>query len=192
MERSLARHLVASHVRFARAERFVNKNTRNVTRLPYVLSLFPDAYVIHVLRDPTAVVASLLGVNFWPDLKVWCFDGLTPRQWSAQGGDPVEMAATLWRREVDTALADKQHVAADRYMEIRYEQLVARPEDIIRRLLAFVDLPWTATFDRAFRTFTIDDANPRLLARLSPDDQQVVRRVTADVAFTVGYSAESP
>ena len=66
----------------------------------------PDAQFVHLVRDPRAVVASLLRVPWWADLPIWCADGVTPRQWEQQGGDAIELAATLWNTEVSKVIED--------------------------------------------------------------------------------------
>ena len=61
--------LVAAHVKYHPGRRFINKNTRNSRRVLYLDAIFPDALFLHVIRDPRAVVASLLAVHWWPDLR---------------------------------------------------------------------------------------------------------------------------
>jgi len=54
--------------------RWLNKSTRNTCRVGYLDALFPDCVVVHVVRNPVAVVESLLRVEWWPTLRAWPFD----------------------------------------------------------------------------------------------------------------------
>ena len=81
------RDLVAAHVRYHRGRRFINKNTRNSRRVLYLDAIFPDALFLHVIRDPRAVVASLLAVHWWPDLPLWWSEDRTPRALAADGSE---------------------------------------------------------------------------------------------------------
>ena len=64
VDRRRAEALRGARTSLPGARRFVNKNTRNSRRIRYLAELFPDAYFLHVMRDPRAVIASLLKVGF--------------------------------------------------------------------------------------------------------------------------------
>ena len=121
---SLAARRIGAIMRFQRRPRFVNKATRNVRRLRYVHALIDDAVFVNVLRDPRATVASLLKVDFWPDIPVWAAGNVTPRVWRRMGKDETELAARLWASDVARALSDREVIAAERVVDVRYEELV--------------------------------------------------------------------
>ena len=92
----------------------------------YVLSIdvigraFPEAGFVHVVRDGRDVALALRDVDFGP-------------------ADLVQAAHT-WRAKVLGARAAARSVGPSRYVEVRYEDLVARPEDEIRKLCSFIEL----------------------------------------------------
>jgi Sulfotransferase family len=92
--------------------------------LDIVLRLFPDAQVVHLVRDGRACVASLKHMHWWPS-------GVTG-------------AMTTW------ALADRElrragrRLPADSYHRLSYESLVREPEAELRQLCAFLDEPFDA------------------------------------------------
>jgi hypothetical protein len=94
---------------------------------PYVMiveqlaSLLPAARFIHLIRDGRDVALSFSSVSFGPR------------------NDPVAQAI-FWRNRVEAGRRAGESLGNERYFELRYEDLVARPEDELRRLCAFVDL----------------------------------------------------
>jgi hypothetical protein len=186
-EYQAATSVVASHLRAEGKPRFINKNTTNTIRMRYLNRLFPDAYFVHLVRNPRAVVASLLKVSWWPDLPVWCWDNRTPTEWVRAGNCPEVLAAELWRREVEVALADRECLPATRYLQIRYEDLVQDPRAVAARTLDFAELDWTEPFETTFRQFKISDANRK--SQFDFDDKQLaqIERVAGPLARTLGY-----
>jgi hypothetical protein len=96
---------------------------------PYVMcidglaSILPDARFVHLIRDGRDVAQSFSGVDFGP-----------PK-------DPVAQAY-YWRRHVTAGRRSGARLGPDRYLEIRYEDLVEDPERQLRSICAFVDLPF--------------------------------------------------
>jgi Sulfotransferase family len=60
----------------------------------------------------------------------------------AWGPTTVEEAAIRWRRSVLRGRRDGERLGAGRYREVRYEELVADPERVLRELCRFLDLEW--------------------------------------------------
>ena len=105
-DRARIRKMIGQYIRYQGKSRFINKNTRNSRRIRFLNQVFEDALFIHVIRDPRATIGSFLRVGFWPDLKIWCCDKITPREWEAQGKDPTTLAAKLWVSNVQRVLED--------------------------------------------------------------------------------------
>ena len=84
--------------------------------------LLPEAHFIHIIRDGRDVAAS------WR------------QQWFSPGREP-EVLAQGWIERVQAARnAGAQGV---HYTEVFYEELVAQPEQVVRRLCTYLDLPWS-------------------------------------------------
>ena len=84
----------------------------------------PEAHFIHLIRDGRDVALSLSEVSWGP-------------------GD-VQAAAAKWVDELGRARHRARRLAPGTYMELRFEDLVADPEPLLRRIADFVDLPWDA------------------------------------------------
>jgi hypothetical protein len=112
--------------------RWADKDPANTLILPFVEELFPDAKYLHLLRDGHDVVAS--------HRDRW---GYRSAARSARGA---------WRKYVEAARSFGATVGPARYLELRYEALVADPEAELRRMLLFLGEEWdpqVLAFDRA-------------------------------------------
>lgn len=107
---------------------FVEKTPQHVLYLAELNELLPEARIIHLLRDPREVVASLLAAS-----RSW------GRGWAPRG---VVRASLLWRRCVQAAREARRSVPADRFLEVRYEDLVAAPGTVLRSVMEFLHLSW--------------------------------------------------
>lgn len=101
--------------------RYADKTPDHVLRIGALTALFPEARVVHIVRDGRDVAASFLELG-------WV--------------DRIEKAALHWRyrvlrgREVGALLPQR------RYHELLYEDLVQRPERTVRAMCAALDLPF--------------------------------------------------
>ncbi|CAN5740622.1 sulfotransferase [soil metagenome] len=113
--------------------RWVEKTPRNVRHFGWVLERFPEARLIHVIRDGRDVACSSAE---HPDRRwvagrwVW---QLHPR--------PVADHARAWVTDTSAGMRFRGDA---RYQEVRYEDLVARPEETLRELCAFIGEPFDA------------------------------------------------
>jgi omega-hydroxy-beta-dihydromenaquinone-9 sulfotransferase len=178
--------IVASHLRYQHKGRFLNKNTRNTRCLPYLDSLFDGALFVHVMRDPRAVVASLLRVAFWPEMRIWSAGGITPRRWADEGRDPAELAAGLWAADVRRSRADGATMPPDRYLEVRYEELVADPGGVLRRITDFVRLE-PLMLSSYLAGVTLEDRNEKFRDQMGAEQLRLVERTVEEVALGCGY-----
>jgi hypothetical protein len=102
----------------ATKQRWGDKNIDYVMSIPKILKLFPHAQIIHVIRDGRDVAVSYRAVDFGPKR--------------------VFSTAVHWRQRTLTGRASGNLAGAERYCEIRYEDLVERPEQECRRLCGFL------------------------------------------------------
>lgn len=89
-----------------------------------LLEIFPDVRVVHLVRDPRDVTASLLAAS-----REWGHD------WAP---DNVYDASWWWRDHVAGGRSFADHTA--RYRELRYEDLLDDTGGELRRLLEWVGL----------------------------------------------------
>lgn len=180
------RRHVYQHQRWQRKPRFINKNTRNTRRIRYLNRIAPEALFIHVTRDPRATAASLVRVAWWRDLSLWTRGGSTPD--SLQEVPNAQLAAELWRSEVERAINDREALDKSRYLEVRYEDLVREPSAVLKEIATFCHLVPSTAFRRSAATFVVANQNERFRSRLSDDEVRIVEQETCSVAAALGYS----
>jgi len=107
----------------------VDKNPALTPLLHTFMRLFPAARLLICLRDPRDVLLSChmqdlplnaVSVHFLDWQGSWRF---------------YRTCMEMWLRLRD--------LAGDGYMEVRYERLVADPEEVMREILPFLGLPWS-------------------------------------------------
>ena len=179
--------VVAGHVRFQGASRFVNKNTRNARRIPYLASVFPDACFVHVVRHPVEVARSLAQVAFWADLPIWWAGGRTPRELTDEGVDPLVLAARFWSRELAVVRRDRAGIPADRFHDVRYEVLLDRPEGVVTALSAAIDVGPSAAVSAATAARLTRGRGPTVRPELSTGALDAIWTEVSDEARAWGY-----
>jgi len=117
-----------------------------------IATIFPAARVVHIIRDGRDVAVSLMHHlwnreavgNLQPDekLKREAYRE-HPRKLLASGEGifterRIREVAEGWRSRVGRAIADGPALLGDRYVEVRYEELLECAEGELRRLLEFL------------------------------------------------------
>lgn len=82
----------------------------------------PEARFIHLIRDGRDVALSYRDVWFGPT--------------------SVLEAAAWWLARIDVARTEATGLPAGHYLEVRYEDLVLRPEAVLQEICGFLHLPW--------------------------------------------------
>lgn len=97
--------------------RWADKSPRYAMKLDFVLRVFPDAQVVHVIRDGRDVAVShRKRFGYWSCVK----------------------STVKWPRYVRTARDAGAALPPDRYHEVRYEDLVSDQEKTLRGLMDFL------------------------------------------------------
>jgi len=102
--------------------RWGDKTPHYVLHVPRLLELFPDAQIVHVIRDGREVAAAVYA-HGWLDSPV--------------------TAAAWWRRTVREGRRWRS-LGPERYHEVRLERLIEAPEQTLRALCRFLDEPFAS------------------------------------------------
>lgn len=170
-------------------DRWGDKTPRYVEHIPFISELFPSARFVHLVRDGRDVALSYAKVPFGPKT--------------------VAKAAALWARRVRLGVLEGRRLGADRYTEIRYEDLVDAPERTTRSLCGFLGIEFTPEMmeytDKA-PEFVFEKAktyNPKVLQKPSkstrswetempPAHEEAFEAVAGDVLDLFGYPRRFP
>jgi tetratricopeptide (TPR) repeat protein len=113
----------------AGASRIVDKMPENFLHLGLIYAALPGARIIHVARHPIDTCVSIYFQDFRPSLT-----------YATALGGLAHYYRQYWRLMQHWRSLLPQHAM----LELSYEQLVAKPELISRKLLEFLELPWDA------------------------------------------------
>jgi len=111
--------------------RWGDKTPMYMQHLPLLERLFPDALYVHLVRDGRDAALSFLSMP----------EGVVTRTW-AHPRNAADFACQ-WRLEVAAGQALGRRVG-ERYLELRYEDLVGDPEGMLRSICEFAQLPYDA------------------------------------------------
>lgn len=112
----------------------LEKNPRNVLRIPYLKAIFPEARIIHIVRDGRDAACSMVpgcGGEKWQHLK--------PPSWRTYFADHTGAVrcAYAWQEAIDIALRD---LAPLPHLQLHYEALLAQPAQTLDQILQFLEL----------------------------------------------------
>ena len=140
-------------------KRLIDKTPRNALRIPFIDAAFPDARYVYLQRDGRDNVNSLINAWRTPRYRTYRLPephripGVQPEWWKFtlypgwrdDLDGPLEVVcAKQWKLSNDHALEALNGVAKERCERVRYEDLVANPEEEVGRLLGFLELPYEA------------------------------------------------
>ena len=179
----------------------VEKNPRNVLRIPYIKRIFPEAKIIHIVRDGRDVACSMLpgiGGTEWLHLK--------PPAWKNLRHEPeIVRCAKVWRDTVQIALSDLEGIP---HLSVKYEALVSSPHKTALAIMKYLDLKE----DQRVNEFCMKIQNAthgsyhaqhqlvwyrnnhslrigRWRENLTPDQQQVVQGILEESLRMLGYQS---
>jgi hypothetical protein len=116
------------------------KTPHHIEHVPTLLSWYPAARVVHTFRDPRAVYASLRYKE--RDEKLTTLGRAARRLGSWFDRYATLNLARTWRRAAELHRSYEQRFP-DRYLLVRFEDLVADPASEARRIADFVGVDFT-------------------------------------------------
>ena len=176
--------------------RFFHKFT-GPARIGYLHSIFPDAVFINLVRDPRAVIASLLKSDFWlrgggADRLWWNGSGIDTKVLAKSHGSdllPVALAASQWDRVSAYTLEEAaQHIAPNQILNIRYEDFTDNPRGVTQRVLDTSGLPNARRIDDFIDKLSIrSDMNEKFRSQFNEAEIETISALTANTAAKFGY-----
>ncbi|XP_067639344.1 protein-tyrosine sulfotransferase isoform X2 [Eurosta solidaginis] len=109
------------------APRLCNKDPLTLKMGSYVIELFPNAKFLFMVRDGRATVHSIISRH----VTITGFDLTSYRQ-----------CMRKWNAAIEVMHNQCKEIGKERCMMVYYEQLVLHPEEWMRKILQFLDVPW--------------------------------------------------
>ncbi len=122
--------------------RWGDKTTTYRVSMPGIAAMLPEAHFIHMIRDGRDVALSYRGLWFGP-------------------GDDIDVQARFWVDQISLARSHAKRLS--RYLEVKYEDLIADPEAQLQRACRFLRLPYDSQM-LSYHRF----ANERLAEHTTP------------------------
>ena len=173
---------------------FVHKFT-GWPRARFIDAVFPEARFVHVIRDGRAVANSLLQMSWWKGYRGpegWGWGPLPEgyeREWESSARSFPVLAALEWKVLMDAFEESQSEIAPERWLDIRYEDLVHDPVSTSKSVLEHVGLSWTAEFEDRLRLYRFDPDRTQAFRRdLSGTDLAMLDRVLAKRLMQYGYA----
>ncbi len=132
-------------------------------RVGLIDATLPGVRYVHVVRDGRAVASSWLQMPWWKgDPAAWQWGPLPDayeQEWNAAGRSPVLLAGLAWKMLIDAfAEASKALGDDERWLEVRYEDVVADPAATVRRVAEHLGLTWSPELAGAVARHPFDPA----------------------------------
>ncbi|XP_059911804.1 protein-tyrosine sulfotransferase 1-like [Gadus macrocephalus] len=145
------------------AARLCNKDPFALKSLSYLARIFPKAKFVLMLRDGRATVHSMISRK----VTISGFDLTSYRD-----------CLTKWSAAMETMFSQCQGAVEGSCLPVSYEQLVLRPEEEMRKLLNFLELPWDPAV--MHHQDLIGKAGGISLSKVERSTDQVMRPVNTD------------
>jgi hypothetical protein len=194
LERRL-RRFFETHARGEARPVFMHKFT-GWPRARLVAAVFPEARFVHVYRDGRSVANSYLQVPWWRGYRgvpQWSFGDLSEqerREWEATDHSWTYLAGLEWKRLMGSFEAARAEIEPQRWLDLRYEDLVARPKEETAAVLRFTGLePWDGLDATLSRLGVSEGRKDAYRDELRPEDVSLLESMLASTLARWGYAA---
>lgn len=115
-------------VHLGEGDLFLEKSPDHALVIPEIKDILPESRIIHLIRDPRDVVASLLAAG-----RSW------GRNWAPSSAGA---AAKQWTNYVHAVSEAAEQLSPQEFMEVRYEELKASPLAVLEEVGHFLQIEW--------------------------------------------------
>lgn len=176
VERTYPAMLSNMFQQFARQQgmpRWGDKTPAYLHDLPVIDRLFPDAQYVHIVRDGRDVALSQFNTHFGPK--------------------NVYRAAKEWRNAIQKIQHFSKKVGPSRFMELRYEDMLADPVPTFERLIPFLEIDDSgnqviATIKEQIHSDLRKGNFYKWEAQFSHAQKKIFEQAAADMLTHYGYS----
>ena len=172
--------------------RFIDKSQVYTVRMSYIHALLKeyDPKFVLLTRNPYAEV--------FRSAK-----GKRPYSEISSREEKLRYGAQHWKNSVNAALEDKKNNPKINLLIVKFEDLLSRPEENLRKICDHVDLEYnddmlpkpehTIPFGSRIRERwypLIPEINKKYIGKISNHDIDIIENICGDVAEPLGYSAD--
>ncbi|HEV7432371.1 MAG TPA: sulfotransferase [Steroidobacteraceae bacterium] len=166
---------------------FLSKRTANNRRIGQLLSIFPAARFVHLVRDGREVTQSLSTVEWWDNHQVW-WDGRTPLQMERSGEPRLAVCARNWVREMQELHEQLAHVDPSRLFVLRFEELLRDPLRHLERVMQFLGVDFTVPYRAAIESLNLRPVGAKWTSEWNADQLACVLKEAQSMLGQLGYA----
>lgn len=111
-----------NYMKIKKKQQWAEKTPNNIFHMDFIDELFPNCQFINIIRDGRDVVCSF------------------KERW---GRISIFRAIRDWNRSIELTEQYRAKFSKERYMEVKYEELVSNPERETKRIMEFIGEDWT-------------------------------------------------
>jgi hypothetical protein len=156
-------------------KRFLSKNPPNTARISTLLELFPDAKFIHIYRSPYLVYLST------KKMRMKVLDKLALQDASEE--EIEKQVVSNYIRLMNSFFEQKEQIKTDRFVEVRYEDLIRDPMKHIQRIYETLKIPGFKTATPAMMKYL--ERQSEYKTNVYSIDQRIVQHVDKNWKFTI-------
>ncbi len=156
-------------------KRFLSKNPPNTARISTLLEVFPEAKFIHIYRSPYLVYLST------KKMRMKVLDKLALQDASEE--EIEQQVVSNYIRLMNSFFEQKEQIKTDRFVEVRYEDLIRDPMKHIQRIYETLKIPGFETATPAMMKYL--DRQSEYKTNVYSIDQRIVQHVERNWKFTI-------
>lgn len=163
-EKSKMRNFFSKMVSYQKRKRLAFKIT-GPARMEYLMSVFPDAVFVNVVRDPVSTVRSWLEVS-WADQitdQLWwtgAYNESELKRAKELSATPALFAAYQYKKIMETTDEEIRKMKPEIYT-VSYEEFVTDPKAAISKLLSATGLNESKLIDSYMEKISVSNRNSR-------------------------------
>ena len=192
-------------------KRLLDKNPRNVLRIPFIERILHDAHYIFIKRDGRDTINSLINAWRGPRYRTYqlpephSIPGTDPKWWKfvlypgwrEDRSGPLEVvAAKQWLTCAEHLEEAKKTIPSVRWIELPYEDFVADPVSETERIVKFLELPFDDRLQEAavaVRTTPVNAVTPPERGKWrkeNPEEIRAIMPLIRPVQERLGYGVD--
>jgi hypothetical protein len=163
-------------------KRFLSKNPPNTARISTLLEVFPEAKFIHIYRSPYLVYLST------KKMRMKVLDKLALQDASEE--EIEKQVVSNYIRLMNSFFEQKEQIKTDRFVEVRYEDLIVDPMKHIQRIYETLKIPDFETATPAMMKYL--ERQSEYKTNVYSIDQRIVQHVDKNWKFTIDHWRYAP
>jgi hypothetical protein len=160
------------------------------TRVGFIKEVFPDAKIIHIIREPWSVVNSLLHVPWWRGWEgpeKWRWGPLSAEEeqlWKLYNESFLVLAAIQWKKVMEAYYTSLNYLSEEKrkdVIEVYYRDLCSAESQVMENILTFCDLPYTNSFRQSLLKYNLESQDNKWQKDLTVSQQKQLEKALEEL-----------